>query len=288
MARSRRTPLDEDRAHGVLLGLAVGNLLGLPVESAPRHVIRRAYPEGLSEIESAERYRALDDDLAQAVELAESLAQDDDLLIGFGDRLVRWRASNGRGIGYMTSTVIDGLEDGLGVPGAARAFWLDQGSPETQPNGGLMRCAPVAVQLARNPDALIERTAATCAVTHFAPGAQWSCVLVNAAIAMLLRGHTPSRDDLIGAAQEDGAPQELVEWARATPRTSDGITERIAGEEDNRPYVSLYAGRDLVARHRGRPGARPDQDCQRGRRHRHERRGRRSGAWRSSRSVGDT
>ena len=223
-------PPDEDRAHGVLLGLAVGNLLGLPVESAPRHVIRRAYPEGLSEIESAERYRALDDDLAQAVELAESLAQDDDLLIGFGDRLVRWRASNGRGIGYMTSTVIDGLEDGLGVPGAARAFWLDQGSPETQPNGGLMRCAPVAVQLARNPDALIERTAATCAVTHFAPGAQWSCVLVNAAIAMLLRGHTPSRDDLIGAAQEDGAPQELVEWARATPRTSDGITERIAGE----------------------------------------------------------
>ena len=69
----------------------------------------------------------------------------------------------------MTSTVIDFLEVGLGVPGAARAFWQERGSPETQPNGALMRCAPVALKHALEPQSLIEQTAATCAVTHFAP-----------------------------------------------------------------------------------------------------------------------
>ena len=133
----------------------------------------------------------MDDDLAQAVDLAEALAHDPVPAIGFADRLVKWRTNNGRGIGIMTSTVIDYLQVGLGVPGAARAFWRERGSPETQPNGALMRCAPVALRHALEPDRLIEQTAATCAVTHFAPGAQWSCILVNAAIAMLLCGRAP-------------------------------------------------------------------------------------------------
>jgi ADP-ribosyl-[dinitrogen reductase] hydrolase len=218
---------DMDRARGVLLGLAAGNLLGLPVEGASRSTIRRAYPEGLTEIDPRERQRPSDDDLAQAVELAEALAHDLDPASGFAERLVRWRTDNGRGIGIMTSTVIDYLEVGLGVPGAARAFWRERGSPETQPNGSLMRCAPVALKHALEPSRLIEQTAFTCAVTHFAPGAQWSCVLVNTAIAMLLLGQIPNRDDLILAASQDGAPAELIAWALAIP---EAIDERIAEE----------------------------------------------------------
>ena len=211
----------------MLLGLAVGNLLGLPVEGASRSTIERAYPAGLSDIDPRERHRPMDDDLAQAVDLAEALAHDPDPLSGFADRLVRWRSENGRGIGIMTSTVIDYLEVGLGVPDAARAFWQERGSPETQPNGALMRCAPVALKHALEPRSLIEQTASTCAVTHYAPGAQWSCMLVNAAIAMLLRGHEPSRDDLILAASQDGAPAELTAWTLAIPQAID---HRIADE----------------------------------------------------------
>lgn len=220
-------PIDQDRARGVLLGLAVGNLLGLPVEGASRSAIQRAYPDGLGDIDPREQLRPMDDDLAQAVDLAEALARDPDVATGFGDRLVKWRSENGRGIGIMTSTVIDYLEVGLGVPGAARAFWQERGSPETQPNGALMRCAPVALRYAMDPDRLIEQTAVTCAVTHFAPGAQWSCILINAAIAMLLRGQDPSRDDLIFAATQDGAPSELIAWTLAIP---EFIDDRIADE----------------------------------------------------------
>ncbi len=233
------TPLDADRARGVLLGLAVGNLLGLLIEGASRASIQRAYPDGLSEIDPRERDRPMDDDLAQAVDLAEALANDPDPVSGFADRLVKWRSSNGRGIGIMTSTVIDYLEVGLGVPGAARAFWQERGSPETQPNGALMRCAPVAIKHALDPDKLIEQTAATCAVTHFAPGAQWSCILVNVAIAMLLRGRSLSRDDLTVAATQDGAPAELVAWTLAIP---NAIDDRIAEERvSGHTYLCMQA-----------------------------------------------
>ncbi len=232
-------PLDQDRARGVLLGLAVGNLLGLPMEGASRSSIRRSYPQGVSEINPKEQHRPMDDDLAQAVDLAEALAHDPVPALGFADRLVRWRTENGRGIGIMTSTVIDYLEVGLGVPGAARAFWLERGSPETQPNGALMRCAPVALKHAFDAGKLIEQTAVTCAVTHFAPGAQWSCILVNAAIAMLLRGQTPSRDDLTFAATQDGAPAELIAWSLAIP---EAIDERIAEERvSGHTYLCMQA-----------------------------------------------
>lgn len=233
------TPLDRDRARGVMLGLAVGNLLGLPVEGASRSTIQRAYPEGVRQIDPRERHRPMDDDLAQAVDLAEALAQDPDPVSGFADRLIEWRSENGRGIGIMTSTVIDYLEVGLGVPGAARAFWQERGSPDTQPNGALMRCAPVALKHALDPNKLIEQTAVTCAVTHFAPGAQWSCILVNAAIAMLVRGHEPSRDDLIFAATQDGAPAELIAWTLAIP---EAIDERIAEERvSGHTYLCMQA-----------------------------------------------
>ncbi|MXX80096.1 MAG: hypothetical protein F4Y69_03565 [Chloroflexi bacterium] len=220
-------PIDPDRASGVLLGLAAGNLLGLPVEGVGRDTIRSRYPQGIREIDPREVRRPMDDDLAQAVDLAEALTHDPDSVAGFANRLVKWRNENGRGIGIMTSTVIDYLEVGLGAPGAANAFWQEQGSPETQPNGALMRCAPVALRYPMQPAQLIAQTAATCAVTHYAPGAQWSCIVVNAAIAMLLRGAEPIRDDLVLAASQDGAPAELISWMLAIP---DDIAQRIADE----------------------------------------------------------
>lgn len=232
-------PIDANRARGVLLGLAVGNLLGLPIEGASQAAIQRAFPDGVREIDSREVNRPMDDDLAQAVDLAEALTNDADPIDGFAARLIKWRRDNGRGIGIMTATVIDYLEVGLDVPGAARAFWQERGRPETQPNGALMRCAPVALRYAHDPEDLNRRTAATCAVTHYAPGAQWSCILVNAAIAMLLRGGQPRRDDLTLAASQDGAPADLIAWTLAIP---EDIGERIAEERvSGHTYLCMQA-----------------------------------------------
>ena len=48
-------PLDADRACAVLLGLAVGNLLGLPVEGASQESVRGAFSDGVTEIDPRER-----------------------------------------------------------------------------------------------------------------------------------------------------------------------------------------------------------------------------------------
>ena len=220
----------QDRARGTMLGLAAGNLLGLPVEGWWYDDIESAFPGGLRDINPAEKFRDMDDDLAQAVDLAESLldgGDEDELVEEFTRRLVKWRHDNGRGCGYTTSEVVWRLERGDGVPHAASEVYEMRGG--IAPNGGLMRCAPVALARLRQPDHLISDTAATCVVTHYAPSCQWSCVILNSAIALLAQGTRPDLPALYRAAIADGAP-DLAAIAR-----EDGIPtaafDAIAGGE---------------------------------------------------------
>ena len=200
----------EERAKGALLGLACGNLLGLPVESWERAEIFDSYPDGVTEIDPEEKRRLMDDDLAQAVELGEALLGGGDYIGDFARRLVRWRWENGRGMGYTTSAVIDLLEKGNLPPEAGRIIYEER--DRIAPNGGVMRCAPVALRRYLEPERLVGDSAATCAVTHYAPTCQWSCIVVNVAIGLLLRGRFPTVAELAATALADGAPEELEEW----------------------------------------------------------------------------
>lgn len=204
-----------DRARGALLGLAVGNLLGLPVESEWHYDIARRYPGGLTDIDPREAHRPMDDDLAQAVDLAEALVAGGDYARDFADRLVVWARENGRGIGITTGEVIRELSTGKPLPEPARIVYERRN--RIAPNGGVMRCAPVAIARRQDPDLLVSDSATTCAVTHYAATCQWSCILVNAAIATLLNRVTPDLPGLLAAARADGCP-DLAAQAQ-----SDGI-----------------------------------------------------------------
>ncbi len=196
-----------DRARGTMLGLAVGNLLGLPMEGWSSDTIEKRYPDGVIDIDPSEAYSPMDDDLAQAVDLGEALLQGGDYVDEFAGRLVAWRHENGRGIGFTTARVISKLETGHRPPEAARIVYSE--SP-IAPNGGVMRCAPVALARFRDPELLVRDSAATCVVTHYAQAAQWSCVIINAVIALLLRGVSPDLKGLMNAAREDGCPDLLA------------------------------------------------------------------------------
>ena len=198
-----------DRSRGVMLGVVVGNLLGLPVEGRSRQWIEEQYPQGLSEIKPAEMARPLDDDPAQSVELAEALLEGGDLPERFAARLVSWSLLNGRGMGRTTRQSINQLKDKVPPPVAAYAVYRAKG--ENAPNGGIMRCAPVAIARRSQPELLIQDTADTCAVSHYAPASQWSCVIVNAATAVLLSGGTPDLQKLLAAARADGCPDLAAE-----------------------------------------------------------------------------
>ena len=195
-----------DRARGVMLGLAVGNLLGLPMEGWSYREIDRWYPDGVRDIDAGEAHMPMDDDLAQAVDLGEALLEGGDYVGEFGRRLVVWRRENGRGIGITTDRVIGVLEAGHRPPDAARIVY--EGHP-IAPNGGVMRCAPVALARFREPELLVSDSAATCVVTHYAPTSQWSCIVINAVIALLLKGTEPDLSALMGAASGDGCPDML-------------------------------------------------------------------------------
>ncbi len=228
----------EDRARGVLLGLAAGNLLGLPVEGLPAKDIARLFPAGVTEIDPAELHRDLDDDLAQAAELAEALVSGGDYVAELAQRLVRWRRENGRGIGHTTTAVIDLLEGGHAPPEAGRIIYEEMG--RIAPNGGIMRCAPVALFRHSDPVGLVRDSAATCVVTHFAPACQWSCILLNAAISLLVRDVEPPVDELVAAALADGAPAELGE--RAEQVGSEGSLPALDEGHIGHTLLCLQAG----------------------------------------------
>ena len=192
-----------DRARGAMLGLAVGNLLGLIGENQWYSDLERMYPDGAIDIDPREANRPMDDDLAQAVDLGEALRGEGDHIGDFADRLVIWAKENGRGMGHLTRSVIVELKAGRRPPEAARIVY--ERDPKA-PNGGLMRCAAVALARFRQPEELVRDSAATCAVTHYAATSQWSCIIINAVIALLLRGIEPDLEVLIEAAVADGCP----------------------------------------------------------------------------------
>ena len=218
---TRRLPNLKDRALGMILGLAAGNLLGLPVEGWSRSEIAAQYPQGVTEVDPRERTLPMDDDLAQAAELAEALLHPGDHVQGFAERLVRWRKENGRGIGATTAAVIRLLEQGHEPPEAARRVYEQRN--HIAPNGGIMRTAPVALARLNSPQLLVADSAQTCVVTHYAPACQWSCILLNSAIALLLQGSDPSPADLAAAAAFDGAPPELGQRLRAVSQHPEAL-----------------------------------------------------------------
>ena len=213
-----------DRARGVMLGVVVGNLLGLPVEGWSERRIKERYPSGVREIRPSELAKPMDDDPAQSVELAEALLEGGDLVERFAARLVAWSLLNGRGMGRTTRQSINQLKDKVPPPVAAYAVYRAKG--ENAPNGGIMRCAPVAVARRRHPELLVRDTADSCAVSHYAPASQWSCVLINVAIAVLLSGGVPDLQKLLAAARADGCPDLAAEAVEAG--VPSGLLENVA------------------------------------------------------------
>lgn len=212
---------------GTMFGLAVGNLLGLPVEGWSYEEINRRYPDGVREIDPREKTRPMDDDLAQAVELGEALLTGPgeplishaELMANFADRLVRWLSNNGRGCGNTTWRVIDLLEDGVPAPDAARSVYLERDG--IAPNGAVMRCAPIAIYTYHFQQRMVEQSAISSVVTHFAPTCQWSCILVNAVILLLHRGFFVDVPGIYQAALRDGMPDLLAQ------SESDGIPSDV-------------------------------------------------------------
>lgn len=183
------------RFRGSLLGLAVGDAMGAPVEFLPPGAFEPV-AELTSGGPSSVRVGEWTDDTSMALCLAESLIEKrrfdpiDQL-----ERYVRWRHS-----GYM-STRDYGFGIGNTVAGALDLFettgrpFCGSTDPRSAGNGSLMRLAPVPLFFSENPGLAIETSGISSMTTHSTGTCVDACRYFGGLIVGALMGN--SKKDLL-------------------------------------------------------------------------------------------
>ena len=243
-----------------MVGLAVGNLLGIGVEGWSRPRIAQRYPDGIREI-TAEVGSPDDDDLAQAIILAEATAEGALDIDDLGRRFWQWAEVNGAGMGILTHEVLAlyggdaprfggrgrSAEDarapnGCSIIEASRRAWAGHRAG----NGALMRCAPIAIRWHADPLRLVRESVISTVPTHWDPRCGWSCALANLAIAGALREEALSAEDLLRRSTE-GVAAALPELRRydygKEPPVS--VREAVAEASEARLEDLRFDGSDM-------------------------------------------
>jgi ADP-ribosyl-[dinitrogen reductase] hydrolase len=199
-----------DRFRGVLLGLAVGDALGGPLEfqpaRTPEHYLTEMVGGGWQKLAPGE----WTDDTQQALCIVESLLakrvfDPDDI----ARRFVVWMQSSPKDIGLHTRRVLDAIRRGDPWEEASRE--AQALTPDNAPNGSLMRCAPLSLFFCRHPEYVASLSPVLSRITHAHPDCEWACVFLNVAIVGLLTGMRRSEAVELGYNACDDASQALKE-----------------------------------------------------------------------------
>ena len=193
-----------DRARGTLVGLALGDALGMPSQTLPREVIHREYgriedfvrPFDGHPVSHGLEAAQVTDDTEQTLILARRLIADpngfDDL--GWARDLLEWEADiRNRGLrdllGPSSKAALEALLVGASPEETGRAGTT---------NGASMRIAPIGIMTPPNVDLLVARVARTCRVTHNTGEAIAAASAVAMVVSMGVGGS--SFEDSIAAA----------------------------------------------------------------------------------------
>ena len=208
--------VDANRAQGLMAGIATGNLLGIAMEGRPRSEIARKFPDGVRDVTAASGFPD-DDDLAQAIEIADAAATGSGLDVDdLGQRFWQWAETNGAAIGGLTRNVLElhggafpqrlarnrrrgtaRTPAGISIVEASRRAWRGRRAG----NGALMRCAPLAIRWNSDPNRLVRESVISAVPTHWDRRCGWSCALVNLAAAAAMHGEILAPEALLQATQ---------------------------------------------------------------------------------------
>lgn len=209
-----------DAATGVLLGLACGDALGRPVEFRSAESIADQYEtvtEMLGHGTHGQPAGTITDDTDLAVCIARSLVEQE-AFDGedIADRFHEWYESGPFDVGLMTADAIREYARGTSWRDAGREVWKHRAEGSNAGNGSVMRCAPHAIAFAADPDALVQVSRQSSAITHYDPRCTYGCAILNCTIAGYLRGDDDPLTDAVNRVEDD-APDELVETLRLVP-----------------------------------------------------------------------
>ena len=234
--------MDLDRVAGGLVGVAIGDALGVPVEGVSRERLSREPVTGMGGNGAHHQPSGTwSDDSSLTFCTAESLMNGLDLS-DMGQRFLRWLQEGywtphgaAFGIGGTTWEALQRLA--RGVP-AGEAGPTGEGA---NGNGSLMRILPVAVRFAgEDLSAALEKAHLASRVTHGHPRAQIACGIYVAMARRLLAGERPA-----GAYQATVAEardyHDSTEYAPELPhysRVLDGRLQDLAeGDIQSDGYV---------------------------------------------------
>jgi ADP-ribosyl-[dinitrogen reductase] hydrolase len=166
-----------DRAAGVLVGLAAGDALGAGYEFGPAFdgpvEMKGGGPFGWEPGEWT-------DDTQMAICIAEQTATGDLDLDALANRFIAW-ANEANDIGKQTRAVLSRAIDGSDLPEAAAAYFRQRPN-HSAGNGSLMRTGPVALPYLGDRDRIAEAAAEISAITHADPLAIDACVVWSLAV----------------------------------------------------------------------------------------------------------
>jgi len=224
-----------DRILGALLGTAVGDALGMPIEGLSHQNVRTYY-KGIKEYRDDDQRGDLDagqwtDDTQMTFALVRALTHASDPAdwpAAVAEEYVALRGE-ARRWGRTSTAAIDRLADGV-PPGEA-------GTPDRPSDGAAMRAAPLGVWwAAREPgrDAAFEAVRAVLAVTHRHPMALVAGWGQAAAVRHCLRSAPADFDRAAFWTALIDATTEAETRLDAEPRVSDRL-RRLRGQLDAFP-----------------------------------------------------
>ena len=201
-----------DRARGCIVGAAMGDALGMPLEFGPRQpagrLVREMQP---GRIDAG----AFTDDTEMALALADSLLAHCPLdPADLARRFVAWHQAGPSDVGIHTRSVLSRIA--AGEPWEQVVEMVQRARPDSAGNGSVMRCWPVALPHWNNLERMLADSRLQSRVTHPHPECIEGSGFVNAAIHYLAdtkKGKTIS-------VMMPGAPGLRAPCAGALPITS--------------------------------------------------------------------
>lgn len=179
--------VEQDKAVGALLGLAVGDALGAPVEGVGPDDLDGGHTEmtggGLYGLRPGQGTGDTDMALRLATSLVEVAGYDEDRVLA---SYVGWYRDEPPGMTDHMRRVLGTVEAGTDAYRATSQVHFD--GEVTSGNGAVMRTTPIGVAFAGREGALRDATLADAALTHFDPLAGKVALLHNQVLSWVLTG----------------------------------------------------------------------------------------------------
>lgn len=179
---------------GSLVGAAVGDALGAPVEFFPLEEIKRQFGifkemTGGGMFNWRPGQTTDDSDMAMAIVnsvVAKGAYVPEDIAL----RFVAWMKSGPRDIGGMTKSGLSYIASGVDY---RRSGQLTLERFRTAPNGSIMRTGPIGLIFRGQPERITEAASEVSAMTHAHPECLLACQMTSLLVADLASGDTKNK-----------------------------------------------------------------------------------------------